>query len=209
MKKIILMIIVLMPFVIPALAQDTQVWTRETLQMPRGTDPRNLPDPESSGAQLEAEYCSRCHGIPSPKSHSASDWVPILRRMILLMERSGSMGMMGGRMGMMGNRRMGMQSTPVPDVSEQQELLSYLQSHSLKPFSGERNHGAQSKRAALFFQYCSKCHALPDPSQHTAAQWPEIVARMQKHIRDYKLKALSDQDAREISQYLEEHAPKD
>lgn len=209
MKRFILIMIFSVLFIISTNAQDTPVWTKDTLHMPGGMDPRNLPDPDSSGARLLAKYCSRCHGIPSPKSHSASDWVPVFRRMILLMEKSDSMGMAGGNMGMMGNGRMGMESALIPSVLEQEKLLSYLQKHSLEPFSGRRKRGAESKKAGLFFQYCSKCHTLPDPSQHTASQWPAVVARMQKHIREDNLKAFSNQDARKISSYLQEHAPGD
>lgn len=30
---------------------------------------------------------------------------------------------------------------------------------------------------------CSQCHKLPFPEQHTAEQWPAVVARMVEHMR--------------------------
>lgn len=32
-------------------------------------------------------------------------------------------------------------------------------------------------------QFCSACHALPDPKAHTAAEWPGVVARMLDNMR--------------------------
>ncbi len=186
-------------------AQNSPEWSSRTLQLPKGVPPQLLPDNGSKGAQLETKFCVSCHGIPSPASHSASDWVPVMRRMVLRMERVGSMGMMGG---MMGKRKMGMQQIPVPNESEQQEILSYLQNHGLKSVSKEKINAEESHGAKLFVSDCKKCHALPDPEQHSAADWPGIVTRMRTHLKQYQLKDLSDQDAEAIITWLQEHAGK-
>ncbi len=67
-------------------------WTTDALAMPAQLDRNRLPEPNSEGARLVDRYCSQCHGIPSPASHDASDWVPVFRRMILLMEKSEANG---------------------------------------------------------------------------------------------------------------------
>ena len=162
--------------------------------------PEGLPNPNSEGARLEARYCIQCHGIPSPASHNTTDWVPVLRRMVLMMERSGSMGMMGK--GMMGR----MHPVETPNSEEITKLLSYLQAHSLKSVTKENIPETDSKGAALFSGKCNRCHALPDPAQHTATEWPAIVSRMRQHLIQYKMNDLTDEQAKAISAYLEKNA---
>lgn len=41
-----------------------------------------------------------------------------------------------------------------------------------------------SPDAKLFNHYCSQCHALPSPAQHTAAEWPSVVARMRAQMQE-------------------------
>lgn len=60
--------------------------------MPAGIPASELPDPESPGASLIARYCSQCHEIPSPASHSPADRVPTLRRMVARMQHMAHMG---------------------------------------------------------------------------------------------------------------------
>jgi mono/diheme cytochrome c family protein len=189
---------------------SSDTWPLEALIVPTGVQADSLPDPMSRGAILLGKYCSQCHGTPSPASHNSSDWVPVFRRMILMMERSNSMGMMGGRM--MGNRMMGggmmgmMRGSEVPDQEEQQELLKYLQSHALISIQKEELPDAQSEGAELFSKDCSKCHALPDPSKHLSTEWPAVISRMRQHMVQLKMDNLSDQEADEILNYLEQNA---
>lgn len=187
--------------------QDQNTWSSEALIMPQGVNPDSLPDPLSEGAKLEIRFCSQCHGIPSPANHTSSDWVPVFRRMILLMNRSNSMGMMGRGM-MNGRMPMGMMhGIEVPDVTQQKELLAYLQAHALVSVNEKDIPQSDSQEAKLFAQKCSQCHALPSPSQHTASQWPSVVNRMRQHIIQNHL-SLTEEQAKEISDYLEKHAAK-
>jgi hypothetical protein len=39
-----------------------------------------------------------------------------------------------------------------------------------------------SQGARLLKRFCTQCHALPDPKQHTVREWPDVVARMQKNM---------------------------
>ncbi|HYQ90634.1 MAG TPA: hypothetical protein VES89_00815 [Candidatus Competibacteraceae bacterium] len=43
---------------------------------------------------------------------------------------------------------------------------------------------ANSPEAKRFNHYCSQCHALPSPAQHTRAEWPAVVARMKAHMQE-------------------------
>ncbi|MBC8286614.1 MAG: cytochrome c [Nitrospinae bacterium] len=37
-----------------------------------------MPEPESPGARLYQERCTRCHGLPSPKRHTSEQWGHLL-----------------------------------------------------------------------------------------------------------------------------------
>jgi len=177
-------------------------WTQSALQMPAGIAASQLPAPENRGAQLTARYCSQCHGIPSPASHSASDWVPVMRRMMLRMERSAVMGQMMGR-GMMGRGMpMGMMGAAVPTPSEERDILEYLQSHALRSIKEETLPEKNSSGAALYSRTCSRCHALPDPAQHTPEQWLAVVDRMRQYMRSGGVPHISDEQAQTIIEYL-------
>lgn len=47
----------------------------------RPIEVHQLPDPDSSGAQLLATRCVECHAMPDPASHTAENWPAVLRRM--------------------------------------------------------------------------------------------------------------------------------
>jgi len=64
-----------------------------------------------------------------------------------------------------------------------------------------------NSRAGQFFSStCSRCHALPDPRQHTADQWPEVIARMEQNMRSSRLSVPDDSQIRQIQAFLEQHA---
>lgn len=162
--------------------------------------PAELPDGTSPGAHLVERYCSQCHGIPSPGSHSAADWAPTLRRMLVRMERGQRMGGMGGMMG----RGMGMgMHVAVPTEAERRSILAYLQSHGLRPIAEDSLPEAGGESSGRFARSCSRCHALPTPAQHTAAEWPAVVARMRGNMLRFGVDTLSDTAAAEIIAYLQ------
>lgn len=57
----------------------------------------------------------------------------------------------------------------------------------------------------LFAQTCSQCHALPDPRQHTAAQWPSVVARMELHMKQSNMPLPGEPEIKDIDAFLEQH----
>lgn len=182
-------------------------WTNDALAMPEQFDRNKLPDPNSEGARLVDRYCSQCHGIPSPASHSASDWVPVFRRMILRMERSEMMGSRGGMGGMMGRGMpMGMMGSEIPSEKEQTEMLQYLQANALKATTKEKLPEPETNAAALYNKTCSHCHALPSPYQHTAAQWPAVVERMRQRMKSMQQKDITNEQAETIIKYLQRSA---
>ncbi|MBZ0155638.1 MAG: c-type cytochrome [Alphaproteobacteria bacterium] len=162
--------------------------------LPPGIRPEDLPDPRSEGAGLVARYCSQCHHLPSPQMRSAEEWPVIADRMFHRME------MMAGRGGM---RMMNIES---PSPEERTSIVAYLKAHALKPVAPEAIPSPRSRGASLFRNVCSQCHPLPDPGLHTADEWPGIVDRMQAHMGAMGKRAVTDQEKREIVDYLRDNA---
>jgi Dihaem cytochrome c len=65
-----------------------------------------------------------------------------------------------------------------------------------------------SPAGRLFARTCSQCHALPDPRQHPAEQWPSVVARMQQHMEERNIALPGRQALDEIDTFLEQHTNK-
>jgi hypothetical protein len=57
-----------------------------------------------------------------------------------------------------------------------------------------------------YVQRCSLCHALPDPTRMTFAQWAPVVGRMAAIIRSQNVPQISDEELAMILRYLKAHA---
>jgi cytochrome c5 len=124
--------------------------------------------------------------------------------MFLRSERMSQMGMMGGMM--MGGGMMGMRPVAMPSAAEEDDLLSYYQKHALHALP-EGAAPAAGPGQELFARACARCHALPDPSKYPAAQWPAVVARMRQHMTQMHISGITDQQAHQITSYLEKASP--
>lgn len=181
------------------------MWVRaDMMELPEGVTARDLPDADSSGALLAARYCSQCHGIPTPKRHSAEDWMPTLRRMFARMDhmsRMGGVGRMMGR-GMRGRGRMpmGMHGVRAPTIGQQRLIVAYYRAHALRTVEPAALPAGEG--VALFRDRCSRCHALPDPAQHAPREWPDVVERMRENTERMGVGAFSDDEATAIVEYL-------
>lgn len=196
--------------------QGTWVWSG-MMELPAGVEAEELPQADSTGARLAARYCSQCHGVPTPLRHSAEDWVPTLRRMFARMEHMsgmgptrGMMGRGGGRMGGgMGRGRrmpMGMHGVEAPSAEEQRAIVEYYRAHALPAVRpGELPEGDSGARE-LFRDRCSRCHALPNPAQHTPEEWPAVVDRMRGNMERMGVGGLTDAEAASILEYLQDSA---
>tara|TARA_R110001592_G_scaffold254129_3_gene517502 strand:- start:48000 stop:48608 length:609 start_codon:yes stop_codon:yes gene_type:complete len=67
--------------------------------------------------------------------------------------------------------------------------------------------------AKLLTQYCTQCHSLPSPTQHSASGWPATVERMNMRMQwmsngnnPMNIKAPTDDEVRTLTAYLETHA---
>jgi mono/diheme cytochrome c family protein len=153
--------------------------------VPAGTKPGDLPDSSSEGAKLVAKYCAQCHDLPSPSMHAAHEWPGITERMfnrMTMCSRMSGTGMMGKMGGMGMGRMMGMMNIAAPSAKEQGVIVAYLKANSLKSIAPGVLPSPSSKGAMLFAATCTQCHALPDPRQLGAQEWPGVVARMQRNM---------------------------
>lgn len=98
--------------------------------MPPSMDPAQLPEPKAAGAKLLTQYCTQCHGLPSPKQHSADGWPMTVARMHTRMQWMDQ------------NSAMGIKA---PTEGELKTLLGYLQTHAAD-FEEPRPIDPQGKR---------------------------------------------------------------
>lgn len=178
-----------------AMGEMMRMMGRQSMELPEGIPASELPDPRGRGARLVAAYCGQCHGIPSPRRHAAEDWEVTARRMFRRMAHMEGMG--DGRMGRMRGGRMEVEA---PTAGEEGAILAYLKEHAMR---GARE-GAlpEGDGREAFVRVCSRCHALPDPRQRAAEEWPAVVERMRGHMERMDVEAISDAEADRILRYL-------
>ena len=176
--------------------------------LPPTFEARQLPQPESQGAQLTVRYCVQCHNLPNPAMHHAAKWPSIVERMVTRMEGRGNMGTLMSDM---------MAGVAAPSAEEKKTLIAYLRRHAQKPLDPKRYPDVNRPQAEAFRLACSQCHVLPDPQRHTAAEWRAVGARMQENMagmnRVVGTKPALDRAAgepqlrvEEINAFLEKHA---
>lgn len=168
---------------------------------PSSFEASDLPEPESHGAVLLEAYCDRCHWLPAPQMHSADEWPLLMRRMQTRAETLNER--LGGPIteSLMGEYVLaGMATAAVPSSDELTVMTEYVQKHAL-PVAAPGEIGG-SEDDLYFVQQCAACHATPSPRAHTAAEWPEVVARMRANATLQDVVPLDDQQAQRIVDYL-------
>ena len=169
---------------------------------PSNFKPEDLPEPESHGATLVTVYCDRCHWIPAPQQHAASEWPILMRRMHTRAETLGER--LGGPVteGLMGEYVLaGMATAPLASEDELAVMTAYMQKHAmLEATPGELGEGEE---ADFYRVKCSACHVTPSPSAHTAAEWPEVVGRMRANAALQDVRPLNDEENARIVAYLQ------
>lgn len=161
--------------------------------LPPGVDPALLPEPDSAGAHLLQQFCTQCHNLPGPGMHATEEWPQVLGRMNMRMQMMG--GMMGRMMGVV-----------APDPVQLEILLGYLQRHAQKPIDAAQYTDLNTPAGQAFSTFCMQCHALPDPRQHTAQQWPAVVARMRGNMAAMGKIVPAETATQEIIDFLGRHS---
>lgn len=137
------------------------------LPLPVGFRSEMLADQASDGAVIFIKTCGQCHNLPNPKMHTDKEWPGVVGRMDkrLILRKS-----------------FYQKSLFVPNDNEHRLMVAYLSDNGIRQASANTLRDTEPV-AVLFRARCTQCHALPDPSQHTAAEWPDIVARMRQNIQ--------------------------
>lgn len=159
-------------------------------QLPPGINPENLPEPQSTGAQLLAQYCTQCHELPGPGMHTADEWPSVDDRM------NRRMRMMGGMM----------HDIKAPADNEFRTLVAYLQRYAQKPMDKTKYTDLNTPAGKSFEVMCSQCHALPDPKQHTGDEWPGVVERMTQNMKTMGNPVPDRKTLGTVVEYMQRHA---
>ncbi|MDA8384339.1 MAG: c-type cytochrome [Betaproteobacteria bacterium] len=162
---------------------------------PPGIDPRLLPDRGSQGARLFEQFCSECHLAPSPSLHTAAQWPSVVARMNARMQAMEQAGM-GGMMGRFSS----------PTAQQSALITAYLEKYARSPAYARPQVPLNSPGGRAFSAACAQCHTLPSPLQHTADQWPAVVARMRQYEVGMGKTVTSEAAARAIIRFLQGHA---
>jgi cytochrome c5 len=154
-----------------------------------------LPQRKSQGARLVMAYCVQCHNLPNPAMHHAAKWPGIVQRMVLRMEGKGNMGALMSEM---------MAGVKAPSAEDTKTIVAYLRRHAQKPLDPQRYPDVNQASGEAFRTACNQCHVLPDPKRHTAAEWRQVVARMQENMEWMNRVVGSKPDPSEPQLRLEE-----
>jgi len=66
--------------------------------------------------------------------------------------------------------------------------------------------GRDTPEGRAYVRQCSLCHALPDPTRMTVAQWAPVMAQMVTNIRSQNVPQMSDEELDMILRYLKAYA---
>jgi len=164
-------------------------------QLPFGIGPDALPEATSDGARLLGYFCTQCHELPGPGMHTAEEWPRVITRMNQRMQVMSNQGMM----------RI-MHGIKTPSDAELQVLTTYLQKNARQTIDETQYTDLNSPAGTTFSVTCSQCHALPDPQQHTADEWPGVVERMTQNMEIMGKTVPSRKILETIVAYLQKHA---
>jgi cytochrome c5 len=140
--------------------------------LPPTFDARQLPEPQSEGAQLTLRYCVQCHNLPNPAMHDAARWPGVVKRMVVRMEGRGNMGKLMSEM---------MAGVKAPGAEETRTVTDYLVRQGQEPIDASR-YPVYRPEGEAFRMACNQCHVLPDPRRHNPAEWRAVVSRMQENM---------------------------
>ncbi len=157
----------------------------QRLVIPGELGAKELPEPESDGARLFARFCSQCHNLPNPKMYSTDEWPFMFNRMIAHARTMQSLE----------------EGFVVPDEDEKERIIEYLKRNGLRALP-EDHISIKTPKAFQFVWFCSTCHSLPDPSQHTSEEWKKVVDRMERYRTRQGREAMTESEKRNILEFL-------
>lgn len=141
---------------------------------------RGLPD--TLGANLYGETCTKCHDLPDVKSHNAWQWEYVVDRMEWYIDK--------GEVEVDWNEsvRTAITRFLMDNSNEEEAVLPST------PVVG----------AKLYKSECGACHPAPSPKTHSMQVWPNVIDKMQ-YIKSefFSQRHISEESIDEIMAYLE------
>ena len=163
----------------------------------------DLPEPGARGAALQQVYCVQCHGLASPRMHTAAEWPILLRRMFMrartLQDRLGGSRIEGTVSEML---IAGLQSANIPTREDEDSLVAYFIRHGLP--AAEPGEIGDGPEARLYTKVCSRCHEVPSPTAHGPEGAEALVARMIGMMDMLGMESPDESQREQIVDYLRE-----
>lgn len=53
-------------------------------------------------------------------------------------------------------------------------------------------------------RFCTGCHQAPNPSQHTAKEWPQVIERMQGYMQKQRRRLPNSSEIKLVLEYLDD-----
>ncbi len=163
--------------------------------LPPGVHPDALPDPTSVGAQVLQRYCTQCHELPGPGLHTAEEWPEVVSRM-------------QNRILRLSKKEKTMIAVRPLSTRDLESVVAYLRAHGYQPIDESAYPDLDTDIGIAFRATCSRCHALPDPSLHTADRWRSVVLRMRKNMEILGVADPGDAEIAKVIGFLQAHAKK-
>jgi cytochrome c5 len=162
----------------------------------------DLPEPEARGAALQQVYCVTCHGVASPKMHSAAEW-PILLRRMNMRTRTLRDRLAGERVEDAVDEMLmaGLQSANTPTAEDQDSLIAYFTRHALP--AAEPGEVGDAPDDLLYLEYCSLCHETPSRTAHGPEGSEALVFRMSAMMEILGMASPSDAEKQRLVGYLQ------
>jgi hypothetical protein len=163
----------------------------------------DLPEQGSRAVGLQQAYCLQCHGVSSPRMHSADEWPILIRRM--LMRGAALHSRLGGPRteAMVDSMLMaGLRTAQLPPAEDVDSLVAYFQRNAF-PAATEQEI-PDTPEAALYVEKCTACHDTPSPSAHPADELQGLVARMSAMAAMLGMEQLTAEEQSRIVAFMQQ-----
>ena len=166
----------------------------------------DLPEQGSRAVGLQQAYCLQCHGVSSPRMHSAEEWPTLIRRM--LMRASALDSRLGGPRSeeMVDEMLMaGLRTAVLPPAEDVDSLVAYFQRNAFP--AAAQSEIPDTPEAALYVEKCSACHETPSPTAHGPEDAQALVARMSAMMAMLGMEQLTAEDQSRLVAFMQQSAP--
>ena len=169
---------------------------------PAGFQQGDLPEPGSRGAGLVQAYCRQCHGLASPRMHTADEWPLLVRRMLMRAEALKYRLDGPATEAMIDDMLLaGLRSSQLPSATDTDTLIAYFVRNGLPAAAEDEIPDTEDGR--LYGQTCSGCHEVPSPTAHGPEGAQALVARMSAMMQMQGMTPPTKEEAARLVTFLQ------